>query len=102
METNFGKKTTGKPRTAKKHGYTSVLDRWHNDETYRNSQVAIGWTKTYCKYLDYLHMVGISYTALYHQRCRYENTITMKSGDPDLQAGPMAKREDFKKTTKML
>ena len=45
-------------------------------------------------------MVDISYTAPNHQRSRYENTITMKSGDPDLQAGPMAKREDFKKTTK--
>ena len=42
------------------------------------------------------------YTAPHHQRSRYENTTTMKSGDPDLQAGPMAKREDFKKTTRML
>ena len=97
METNHGKKTTGKPWTAKKHGYTSVLDRWLNDETNRNSQVAIGWTETYCKYLDYLCTVDISYTAPNHRRSRDENTITMKSGDPDLQAGPMAKREDLRK-----
>ena len=26
----------------------------------------------------------------------------MKSGDPNLQAGPMCKREDYKATTKLL
>ena len=45
-------------------------------------------------------MVDISYTAPHYQRYRYQKTITMKSGDPDLRAGPMAKPEDFKKTTK--
>ena len=63
-------------------------------------QSAVGWNEAYCTYLDYFCTVDISYIAPHHQRSRNDNTITMKSGDPDLQAFPMAKREDFKKTTK--
>ena len=36
------------------------------------------------------------------QRNRYENTITMKSSDPNLQSGPMCPREDCRATTKVL
>ena len=46
--------------------------------------------------------IKISYNAFYHRKYRYENTITMRSGDADLQAGPVAKREDLKKTTLLL
>ena len=46
--------------------------------------------------------IEISWNAPYHQRNRYENTTTMKSSDPNLQAGPMCKSEDYKATTKLL
>ena len=65
--------------------------------------MAIGWNEAYCRYLDRLYTFDISYAAThYYQRSRYENTITMKSVDPDLQAGFVAKREGFKEATKML
>ena len=67
-----------------------------------NSQLDLGWTETYCWYLDYLTTINISHNAPYHQRSRHENTITMKSSDPNHQPGPMWKREDCRATTKAL
>ena len=49
-----------------------------------------------------LNTVDISYKAPNYQGSSHEHQILSKSCDADLQAGPMAKREDFKKTTKML
>ena len=79
-----------------------IPQSWINGRTMNIQafQSAVGWNAAYCRYLDYFCTVDISYIAPHHQRSRNDNTITMKSGDPDLQAFPMAKREDFKKTTK--
>ena len=49
-----------------------------------------------------LTTVDISYTALWHQRRRYEITVTLVCNDDDRQAGPMRARKDFKPTTKIL
>ena len=57
----------GDLRGAIKHKYSLILDRWQNDETYRNSQEAIGWDEAYCTYLDYLNTVDISYKAANNQ-----------------------------------
>ena len=75
------------------------IHSWRPEE--RECWYDIQW-RAYCKYMDYLTTVDIFNSAPYHQRHRDENTITMKSGDPDHQAGPMAKREDYKMTTKLL
>ena len=76
--------------------HTSILSRWQNDEQYRNSQLDLGGTETYCLYLDNLTTIDIFHNAPYLQRSRYENTITMKSSDPNHQSGPMWKREDYR------
>ena len=82
----------------KKHGETStIVIRWHEDEQYRNSQQAHGWTEEYCGYLDYF-----TYTAPWNQRHRYESTITLVCNDEDRQAGSTKAREDFKPTSKIL
>ena len=61
---------------AREHNaHPSVLSRWQNDEQYRTSQLAIGWTETCCWYLDYLTTVDISHHAPHHQRSRYESTF---------------------------
>ena len=81
-------------RGALKRGkYTSVIDRWQNDEVYRVSQLAHqktvaqiqldigpmtertsqlvqGWTEEYVKYLDYISKIDISHDARYNQRIR--------------------------------
>ena len=71
-------------RGAKKPGdHPSILSRWQNDEIYRASQVAIGWTETYVKYLDYLTTVDIKHDAPHRQSFRCENMILMRSDDPN-------------------
>ena len=83
---------------ARKHNnHPTILSRWQNDEQYRTSELAIGWTENYCRYLDYLTTIDISRHAPYHQRKRYESTITVK-----LQSGPMKIREDYRATAKVL
>ena len=47
-------KAVDETRGVRKHIYFSTLSRWWDDEKYRNSQLAIGWTETYCRYLDHL------------------------------------------------
>ena len=91
-------------RGARKQKYDCplILSRWQNDEQFRTSQLKNWWTETYCKYLDYLPTIDISHNAPYHQRSRYENTITLKSNDPNPQSGPMWKREDYQATTQAL
>ena len=58
--------------------FTSILDRWQNDEIYRASQLVHGWTEEYVKYLDYISQIDINYEAPYKQRNRFENTLFMR------------------------
>ena len=60
-------------RGARRRGnHISVLSRWQNDEIFRASQVAIGWTETYVKYLDFVSTVDIKHEAPYRERHRFE------------------------------
>ena len=84
-------------RGATKRGeYTSILDRWQNDEVYRASQLVHGWTEEWVKYLHYISKIDISHDAPYRQRLRYESTIFMRSVDSKTQAGPLCQRPDYK------
>ena len=70
-------------RRAQKRGdHPSLLSRWQNDEIHRTSQLAIGWTETYVKYLDYLTTVDISQKVCHRKRNRYANMIFMRNDDP--------------------
>ena len=55
--------------------FTTVLDRWQNDEIYRASQLVHGWTEEYVKYLDYISKIDIIYDAPYNQRNRSANAL---------------------------
>ena len=50
--------------------FTSILDRWQNEEIYRASLLVHGWTEEYVKYSGYISKIDISYDALYNQRNR--------------------------------
>ena len=86
----------------KRHEYTSILDRWQNDEIYRASQLAHGWTETSVKYLDYISKIDISHEAPYRQRLRYESTLFMSGVDSNKQAGPLCQRPDCKSSADAL
>ena len=92
----------------KKYGETQWQeDHWmpkeeQQDEKYRNSKLAHGWTEECCRYLDYLTTIDISYIATWEQRHRYESTITLACNFKDRQAGPVNARKDFKPTAQVL
>ena len=87
----------------KEKGYiTQMLDPCCNDGVCKNSQPAVGWCETFCKFVDYLDKVDISCNAPMHGRTRYLNQFFFVSGDPDLQVGPVEKREDCKKSLQAL
>ena len=66
------------------------------------SQSDSNTTEAYCRYVDYLTTIDISYIATWEQRHRYESTITLACSEKDRQAGPMNTRKDFKPTTQVL
>ena len=62
-------KTTSKlrslcERSEKKGTYSSILDRFQNDEVLHASQLRHNWTKEWCEYLDYIRTIDISHKAL--------------------------------------
>ena len=64
-------------RNAKKKEYSSITARWHGDELYRNSQIAIGWTEERCQCLDSLMSNDFSYTAMRKERGKIESNLTL-------------------------
>ena len=76
-------KATDARRGAWKHKEDSIVIRWQEDEKYRNSLQAHGWTEEYCRHLHCLTTIDISHTAPWHQRHRYESTITLVCNDDD-------------------
>ena len=83
--------------TWKGHNHNQVATGWEV-KTFSASP----WTEEYCRYLDFLITIDISYIAPRHQRHLYESTITLACNDEDRQAGPMKARKDFGPTTKIL
>ena len=88
-------------RGAKKRDKDTNTIRWQQDEEYRISKQAHGWTEEYYRYLKYSATMDISYAAPWHQRHRYESTITSTFSEEDRQAGPMKARRDLGTTTKI-
>ena len=107
MESNHCKKTIGKQRTPREVTRSMIIPQlWTDNAAMRYTKIP-KWQEDAMNLMAKFstvstYTIDISYSAPYHHWSRYENTITMKSGDPDLQAIPLAKREDLKRTTKML
>ena len=70
---------------AQKRKYRSILHRWQKEEAYQESESARGWTQEYCRYLDYLATVDISYVATWKERSKYENMLVLKLNDGEIQ-----------------
>ena len=79
---------------AKKRNFTSFLERFHNDDLHRHSQIAMGRTEEHCKYLDSLVLIGFSCTAARKERQRYENNYTLGINGQGPKPRPMKKRAD--------
>ena len=73
--------------------YTSIWDRWQNDEVYRASQLAHKWTDEWVKNLDFIAHLHISHNAPSWQRARYNNMIHLRSLDSNKQAARDTKKQ---------
>ena len=60
-----------------KRNYCSFWHRLHTDKRYQESQWNHGWTREYCRYLDYLATVDITYIATWPKRSRERCQIEM-------------------------
>ena len=69
---------------------------------HHRNQVARGWKSIEILSSPMGGRKNIADTALWHQRHRYESTITLVCNDEDRQAGPMKARKDVGPTTKIL
>ena len=69
----------------------TLLKSGGNSTTSTGIHRAHGWTEEYCRYLDYLTTIDIYYMAPWHQRHRYESSITLACNDR--QAGKMKARK---------
>ena len=74
---------------------TSIWDRWQNDTTYRKSQLDIGWSDAWVRYLDHIAQIDISHTASQEQRGRCHNLIYPRGMDEDRQAPPLSTRPGY-------
>ena len=79
--------------------FTSILDRFQNDLSYKESLLVHGWNETWCKYLDYIRTIDSSNTASRAQRERYAKMWRFKSASTNYQLGPMRMRSDNKEAT---
>ena len=86
---------------ARKKGKDFIVQRWQEDETYRASQTVHGWTEEYCRYLDDLSPIHMSYVATWKERSRCENSLVLGLNDGP-HPGRMTNREDFPQAARAL
>ena len=103
MVSNVCKKVIGKPRASQEVQNSTIIRRsWTDGGTMKQKGIfffkkkTTEWDAAKVERLDYLNKVDISYRAPHYQTSRYEHRIALKSVDPDVLAGPMAKKEDHK------
>ena len=83
-------------RKARKHksgGYKSTLDRWHDDDKYRNSLSDIGWTEEQIIQHDAIALEDHSYVATWQERSRKKSWNI--SFNAEGFQGPLNQRSDF-------
>ena len=71
--------------------FMSIWDRWQNDEIYTKSQLDIGWSDAWVRYLYHIAQIDIFHKASQEQRRRYHNLLYLRSDDEDRQTSPRSK-----------
>ena len=81
-------------RKAKNHHFTSILQRFQESVTYRNSQLSHNWDEEYCKQLHQLALEDHSSTATAAERRRHERNLVFKMNSQGL-VGPKRLRAHY-------
>ena len=74
--------------------YSSIHDRFQNDDVFHASQLQHNWTKDRCEYLDYIRTVDISHQASPEQLERYAALYHFRYDPKQMERGPIKSRPD--------
>ena len=83
-----------KTRQQKHGGYSSILERWHNDDKYRKSLSSIGWTKEHLMLHDKIALENHSHVATKAERIQ-DSTHWILTLNQDGAQQPLNRRPDF-------
>ena len=86
----------------KKGIYTSILDRFQNDEVFHESQLQHNWTKEWCEYLDYIRTIDISHKVSPEQLEGFATLYHFRYYPKQMERGPQKKKQDYHKTTRAI
>ena len=62
-------------KRAKKNRYKSILHRFQNQQSYRNSHIFDGWTQDFCKYLNDWQVEDHSLMVTWCERALFEKSM---------------------------
>ena len=82
--------------------YSSIHDRFQNDEVFHASQLQHNWTKEWCEYLDYIRTIDISHKASPEQLERYATLYHFRYNPKQMERGPIKSRPDYNQTTRAI
>ena len=71
--------------------FTSILDRFQNDEVFHASQLQHNWTKEWCEHVDYIRTIDISHKANPQQLERYATLYHFRYDPQQMVRGPKKK-----------
>ena len=76
-------------------GFTSIWDRWQNDEICRQSQLAHDGSDVWVRYLDHIAHFSIYHNATQQQRESHMNLFYSRSVAENRQAPPLSQRPGY-------
>ena len=83
-----------KARKLKSGGDKNILERWHDDDKYRNSLTGIGWTEEQIIQYDAIALEDQSHVATRQERSRNGKSWKFSLNADGIQ-GPLNQRSDF-------
>ena len=89
-------------KITQKGKYTSILDRFQNEEVFHASQRQHNWTEEWCKYLDCVRTIDITHRSSPEHRERYAALYHFRYHPKSMERGPMKSRPDYHETTRAL
>ena len=87
-------------KITQKGKYTSILDRFQNDDVFHSSQRQHNWTEESSKYLDYVRTSDITHSASPEQRKRYAALFHFRYHPKNMERGPMKSCPGYHETAR--
>ena len=89
-------------KISNKGTYSSLLDRFQNDEVVHASQLQQNWTKEWCEYLDHIRTIGISHNGALQNNWNDTLHCIIFGTIQNMEKGLMKSRPDYHETTRVI